>query len=256
MNQLLIPVDFSSAAGTAISYASQIASSLGVQRLVLLYCLPISNNIGLHDARQDGYPPAIEDLLKDFYNEYARDPSIEVEFLVQSGSVIENVVSLSKGCELIIMSSSKVGTQIRGWMGSSSFYIASVAHCPVLILPPSVGFVNWESIWHIQQKDDESTIVAEKAKQLNIDLGKITTKSLRQETFSSLLWRLIVVYNKEPAEDVRQSILEACQQEKIDLLLLVSAEKSSFQRFLKDEVIQIIFQFEIPILILQRPTRE
>lgn len=256
MNQLLIPVDLSADTGTALRYASQIAEPLGIERLVLLYCPPVSEKIQLPDTGPEEPLTDAQDLLKVFYHEYVEAPSVDVEFRVEPGSVIENVIAQSEKCKLMIMSSSKVGTQIRGWMGSNAFYIASAAHCPVLVLPPLIEYVHWERIWHIQQKEDELVMVQERLKQLNIDTGKITTKSFKQRTYSSLLWRLIVAYDKTLAEDIRHSILEACQQEKIDLLLLVSDRKTSFQRFLKEEVIQIILQFEIPILILQRPPSE
>ena len=61
-------------------------------------------------------------------------------------------------------------------------------------------------------------------------------------------------YIKKPNEEFRNSIVETLRHEKIDLMILIRHSQNSFQKFVSASDMQIIFQFGIPVLILQSKT--
>ena len=90
---------------------------------------------------------------------------------------------------------------------------------------------------------------------MKIDSSSLVSKSLQQETFTSAFWRNIVNYTKDHDAGSLKKISESFSNEHIDLLIFVNHKKGVFEKFLKDDVFQIMSQFDIPILVLQSKKR-
>ncbi|MFT5765290.1 MAG: hypothetical protein ACI8X3_002727, partial [Saprospiraceae bacterium] len=170
--------------------------------------------------------------------------------------VLEQVIQLSINYQLILLNYKKSGSSINRWFGGRSTAIASLAFCPVVMVPISAKYSSWDCIWHIKRKDNEDKIIDPWIKKLAINPLAIQPKFLEQQTFISLIWKSMVAYIKKPQETIRQTIIEAAPSQEINLILLVSHQKDSFQRFIQNEAIQILFEFGIPVMIFQAKTSD
>lgn len=254
MKRILVPVNFSNSAGTSLRYAASLSRHLGLG-LTLLHCYPIHAYNRPYDFGKKDYAAGIRKMLKDFSKEHLGELHDNIGFLAQTGPVSEKIAQISHQYQIIILSGKKFSSNVSRWLGSKSSYIASKAQCPVLIIPSSlVHFpkeLTWEKIWHIKRKENETAIIEKALPKLKINPDGVETKSLQQTTFKSAFWKVLVSYVQSPKAEVQPSIIEAREKESIDLFLLVSHGKDSFETFVRNEAFQIIFKFDIPVLIIQ-----
>jgi nucleotide-binding universal stress UspA family protein len=203
-----------------------------------------------YEFGEQDYDNGIRDMLTRFYQEYVDDNITTVRFMARAGEVAEKVCFISPNYELIVLSSNEIKPDRRQWMGSHTSMITSTSKCPVLVVPAFAKYRVWDKIWHIERQKNESTTLKKFSVNLKINLSLIATKSFDQSSFTSTLWRSIVSFIKTPKEDLRQAILETAASDQIDLIILVSHFQAAFHKFVNDSAIQIIFQFEIPVLVL------
>ena len=250
MKRILVPIDFSPTSVNSLKYAQHLSESVGMS-LSLLHCYPVREYSRPYDFGKKGYRTGIREMLIDFYKTHLNKDIKAVRLLIKKGSLLDTVALISSQYDIIVLGSKNFGSRLQRWMGCRSSYIASTAKCPVIIKPSSVDYHKWNKIWHINRKENESFIVQRYLKKLAINPELIEVKSLQQSTFKSALWQSVVSYAKAPKAELREKILEANPDEKIDLMILVSHGKDNFQKFLKDDALHIIFQFNIPVLIFQ-----
>ena len=255
MNRVLVPVDFSANSANTLKYAHQLAIDKGMQ-LSLLYCFPNEEYSRKYDFSDIDYAEGIRDMLQAFYQEHIIDQKGSPDFIALKGSVVENIIQISISYKLILLGYKNFSTSINRWFGSRSIAIASLAYCPVIMVPPSTVYAPWNNIWHIKRKNNESRIIEMGLKDLTINPSVIQAKLLEQSTFTSLIWKSMVAYIKKPKESLRKVIIEAAPSEAINLIMLVSHQKESFQNFVHNEAIQILFEFGIPVMIFQAKSRD
>lgn len=250
MKRILVPINFSVPSGNALQYAHHLADHLGLG-LSLVHCYSAQEYSRPYNFGKKDYHTGIREMLKEFYHELVKEPGKEPRYLAKMGSVVEQVATMSCDFQMTILSSNTPGGKLIRWMGSRTSSIASMAQCPVMIIPPDTKYEPWNKIWHIDRNPNETPIIEKRLKRVKIDPALVEHKSLHQTTFTSVLWQSIVSYVKTPKADLLEAIKEASKQEKIDLIILVSHQKNSFRKFVNHDAFQAIFQYNIPVLIFQ-----
>ena len=250
MSRILVPIDFSESSSNSLRYAYSLSKYLGMH-LSLIHCYPQQEYNRPYDFKKKDYSAGIKEMLLAFCKEHIDAQTDNIRFFTQAGSVSKIVVALSRQYKLVVMSGNKYDSKIKRWMGSRVSYITSMAQCPVLIIPPAAGFDAWNKIWHIKRKEVETDIIEKYFPDLKINEATIKVKSFKQTSSRSAFWQSVITYIKKPNETLNQAILEASESEQIDLMMLVSHGRGSFQKFLKDDAMQVIFQFNIPVLIFR-----
>lgn len=250
MSRILVPVDFSENSGNALHYAVELAKTFNKQ-LSVLHCYPEKVFSRPYNFGKQPYREGIIEKLEHFVTDHIGEKPARMRLLAKAGGVVDSITMLSKGYDLVLLSSNHFNTRLERWMGSRSSYIASAAHCPVLIISRSTQYRPWNTIWHIRKQESEKLIVEKAIKQIPIPKEKVVCKTFNQTTFSSVLWQSIVAYEQTHTAALKQKILNICQNEKLDLIIFVSEEKSTFQKLINDDAIHLIFQFNIPVLVVQ-----
>ncbi|MFT4667762.1 MAG: nucleotide-binding universal stress UspA family protein [Polaribacter sp.] len=250
MNRILVPIDFSDASANALIYANDYALEKGMH-LTLLYCYPRDDQNRMYDFGKEDYDDGIQNMLIEFYKIHIGGVRDKIKFLARMGSVVDKLILISSKYSLIIISGNPFNSTFQRWIGSKSSGIASNAKCPVLIIPTIALYDTWVNIWHFKRKENESAVIKFWMEKENIDFSLVKVKTLKQNTFTSIIWESIVKYVHAPTEETRQLILNENLSNKIDLIILVSHTTNSFQLFLNDAAIQIMFEFGIPVMICQ-----
>lgn len=257
MKRILVPVSFSETSKNALVHAFAIAKEFSA-KLTLLHCSPTFEYARKFDFGDEDYETGIREKLTEFYNNCVHNGRDYLHSRIACfGSVSDFSYRNGPEFDLLVMSR-KIGfqSQSNSWFGDKLSTISARALCPVLITstqPHGFSFQKAINIWHIQKSKSETELVQDMVQSLGIDSKLVLTKSLQQESFISLFWQNIVAYSENHDQDLLKEISRSFDQEKIDLLIVVNNRQGMFEKFLKDDVFQIISQFDIPILILQTP---
>lgn len=257
MKRILVPVSFSETSKNALVHAFSIAKEFRA-KLTLLHCSPTYEYARVFDFGDEDYETGIREKLSEFYKACVENGD---DYLYSRIACFGSVSDYShrKGPEFdLLVMSRKIGFQSNSnaWFGDKLYTISTEALCPVLITstqPHGFSFQNAINIWNIQKSISETGPVHDLVQSLGIDSKLVLTKSIHQKSFISLFWQKIVAYSENHDKNLLKEISQSFDQEKIDLLIVVNNRQGIFEKFLKDDVFQIISQFDIPILILQTP---
>lgn len=246
MNRILVPVNFSTACENTLRFAHDMANTLGVG-IDLLYCFPVRAYNRIYDFGKQEYSLGIKEMLSRFFQDNLPNSQLTPDLYAKPGSVVENIAAMSAEYQLVLISSSTFSEKAKKWLGSRASGIASTAHCPVLIVPPTAHYRNWEKIWHIKRRD--KVVLTHKLNKLKIPPKLVQEKTLQQKTFTSAIWQKIVAYSNKPKESLPQAVKTNEFEEEVHLIILVCHQKESFLQFLRADAMQFIFQFPVPVLI-------
>lgn len=252
MKRILVPIDFSNSSRNALKYAVELSQFLDA-KLALIHCYPTELFSRKYDFEEVPYAFGIKNKLRAFFKEISDDDISQVRFLAKEGSIARHIIELSEASLLIVISGNKTDSVLYRFFGKRSSTISSEAKCSVLLVPPTVNFQDWEAIWHIKRKENESLILASHLPILNINPLFIHEKTFHQKKFISSFWNMISSsWTKEEIDPAFELLIkEAKSEEKIDLLILVNHQKNTFQKFLDEAAKHILFKNEIVVLIIQ-----
>tara|TARA_R110001606_G_scaffold58640_3_gene140147 strand:+ start:1340 stop:2116 length:777 start_codon:yes stop_codon:yes gene_type:complete len=255
MKNILLPISFSETSKNALHYANLIAKEFGAS-ISLIHCYSGYDYNREYDFGALDYDQGIKQMLIDFYKKNIEKKDHQpFKVIACEGAVSDNISKISHKYELLILSR-RTGYPSKSNVTFSDklFFLTTTSPCPVLLLPSKrdvFSFSKLKNIWHIQRKDVEMDVIKPQLLKFNIDSNLVTSKSLKQETFTSAFWKNIVNYKKSKDGSQLKKIYEAYASEHIDLLILVNHRTGLFEKFLKNDTFQILSQFDIPILILQ-----
>lgn len=251
MNKILVPINFSAGSANALKYANRLAEILE-KDLTLFYCYAVQNFNRKFDFGRQEYGEGVREMLSNFYQKtLGVTPSSTTKFITRAGFVGEEIIQISKDYDLLVINTNYFKSGFKRWMESRASAIASTAKCPVLITSSSTYFRPWKNVWHLKRKDNESTIVQQYIATLPNKQPIIKEKNFEQKAFISPLWQAMVSFKGHPDKKLLAAVEENLKTEKIDLLILVSHQKDTFQQFLSSDLMQLIFHVQIPILVIQ-----
>lgn len=250
MKKILIPISFSKASANSLQHAYELDPEA---QLTLLHCYPVQSYSRRYDFGQQDYNAGIKEKLARFYAQHLEQASGKVKFLSRVGAVSDVVRQISGQYDLMVMSRKAHPKRKSGYFSEKQLFIIARATCPVLILPVNetpFQFNTCQHIWHIQRRDNEGEIVAKGISRLGIQVGRMETKSITQQSFLSAFWKNLMAYESTHDRKLLNAIDQAHETEPIDLIVLVDHEQSVFINFLKSDTIRIFCKYEIPILAL------
>lgn len=251
MDKILVPINFSAGSANALKYAVRLAAVVE-KDLTLFYCYAVQGFNRKFDFGKQEYGEGVREMLSNFYQEtIGSNPSVTTKFITRAGYVGEQIIQISKDYDLLVINTNYFKSGFKRWMESRASAIASTAQCPVLITSSSTYFSSWKNVWHLKRKDNESAIIQEYIENLANKQPIIKEKSFEQKAFVSPLWQAMIAFKAHPDKKLLAAVKENLKSEKIDLLILVSHRKETFQHFLSSDLMQLVFHAQIPVLVLQ-----
>ncbi len=252
IDRILVPIDFGSTTKDVLRYAASLHDRFG-SKLTLLHCYDDRVYNRKYDFGHKPYQIGIVDMLAGLASELALPGLTEAKYLAVPGSAVETIAKLSARYQLIVQVGHRYGSTWQRFLGSHTSYIASTAKCPVLIIPPDTEYRPWLNVWHINRGANEAEIIERFLDSFGIEKEALQVKSFQQQEFTSSFWRSAVNYVTNPSSRIKRFLEQSFEEDPIDLMLLVSHDRALFQKFLKDELKQVIFSFGVPLLIFQAP---
>ena len=252
MKKILIPVSFSKSSENSLRHAALLYEEVV---LTLLNVYPVKKYSRKYNFGKEKYSVGIRGMLRNFYNLNVKEPRPRAIFLAHSGTTSQSVDQISSQYDLMVLSRKAHPSKKNGYFTNKKLFIATHAHCPVLIMPftkTNFKLEDCNHVWHIQRKKSESKVVSKGMTKLRIKPEKMEVKSLQQTNFISSFWENIVAYENSHDEKLLRKIDEAHDSELIDLIVLVDNEQSIFTKFFKSDVIHLFCKYGIPILIFRK----
>ena len=150
LKHVLVPLDTSALAETALPYAQEIIEENG--QITLLLVLDTAKHEILAPSLDFQLDPSVADALEKQNKEmrkHAQDyldrvtatienKSLKIETVLQSGNPAEEIANLAKvsGVDAIVMSTHG-RTGLSSWLlGSVTQKVIGIATCPVFVIPP------------------------------------------------------------------------------------------------------------------------
>jgi len=143
--QILIPLDGSTLAETALPYAKQIIEE--ADKIILLMVIDqisrgdpsFNRHMILSDQQEDALRKLGEDYLAQTATQFASS-KLKIETMVVQGSPVDVIVDIAKSSSIdaIVMSTHGRAGLSRWLLGNLTQKVLSVAPCPVLVIPREI----------------------------------------------------------------------------------------------------------------------
>lgn len=242
MKRILLSVDFTPEAGHTLQYIDLLAQQMK-WKVDLLHCFSPQPYNRAYEFENKDYATGIQEMLLDFHKTYGKVGRKGSQYIAMPGSVVEVMGTLKTKYGLLAIGGSKADQDAQV-LGGRAISVAASVNCPVLIVPPTTNFQRWEKVWYIKRTDHTLDRMADRLQFLGIAAPRVQEKTFTQKTYYSSLWERIV------KRSTKQTDWEKPVDETIHLILLVRDQKQPFMNFLRGEAMEILYGYQIPLLVL------
>ncbi|RMG83898.1 MAG: universal stress protein [Bacteroidetes bacterium] len=280
MKKILVPVDFSENSKMAFQFARELARRFRVS-LDLVHCYLPEIDAASPFLQRD--PEALlkakMDQLKHFQNQPPNEgggvaTQIEANLILRPGYPGEEIVSMSRDYDLIVMGTTGVSNPMRELFGSVSSEVALHADCAVMLVPPGVTFRGFNNILFASHYDSVVPMVLYEIREWagffrsNIHFVHVRPKD-STEPFDELEERIFkaLFEEKEPefafymtevaADSVVDGLNAYADKNNIDLVVMVHPRRGFFESiFHKSQTKALALNARRPLLVFHASGRK
>jgi len=153
MRKILIPTDFSHSSKNAFHYALQLygntASTFEVVHIYHTSFDPsqptvLDFSLGIDKIKKENIDRFIEDIPQPILNDLGNKP--EIKGSVVMGFAAEQLITMSKTYDVIIMGTTGSHKLADKLFGTISLEVSRKAHCPVFLIPDNSKFISFKNI--------------------------------------------------------------------------------------------------------------
>lgn len=282
MPRILFPTDFSDAANNAFMYALRVADRLNADLLALhVYHVPVIKKASLPHTLLEFYEHIESEEFKDFQDHLpilhdiaAKDNRSHVPLrsaLVKSEHAVKAITKTAQEeeADMIIMGTKGATGLKEIFIGSVAGEVMELANIPVLAVPQDARFDGQidkiavttefkdEEIAAIRRVVDFAAHFEASVSCINVDLAHTESFLNRTETFKQ---QLDIDYQKFDIQildgtSIRAAISGFMEDEKIDILAMVTHRRSFFQELFRfSRAKEMAYHLRTPILSIQSHT--
>ena len=272
---ILVPVDFSEESMHAVQFASVVAKSLNLDITLTHIHAPIYDPVtgGACDVLlEHEQQTALHDLAMKMTreNKEAGIP-VSVDVHIESGDPATNLIQLSSSdqFEMIIMSTKGKSSFFRNFFGSISSRVSRHSHKPVMIIPP-MAKVSFPNNWlvgfdeaFLESPLPEKMLEYHSKYNIGMDFthvhhGRYAIESKLLDTFINRIHYFpngqaplgYTIIDDQPNQPVEEVLLRKLKQDKCDLLVLFSQDRTFIESIQHSSVIRkALVQTDIPVLV-------
>lgn len=277
MNKILFPTDFSDAAQNAFIYALHLADKFGAEIVTLhAYELPQVNDLELtpslrnfydnmdlyeFESYRDAIPPLVETAKAHGFEH------IQLQHVLRQGdpeSVILEV-AVNDAVDLIIMGTTGARGLKEIFLGSTTGEVMENACCPVLAVPEHSQFDGQlDNIAFTTSFTEEEQLTLHQLQKmfapfdpvihcLNVDLSHTAEYTHRMTDFAApFAGQSKLEFQVLDGNDIYQVITEYMDQNKVDLLAMVTHQRNFLQElFHFSRTKQMAYHSHTPVLALK-----
>lgn len=278
MKLIIAPTDFSPISDNAIKYATDMASAMGTNlMLVNVYQLPISfSEVPLVTISLDEIRKISEEKLAELKHNIETITAGKIKIYTESrlGDVSEEITKLTETLNPfgIVMGTRGTTGAGRFFMGSNSIAVISKVGVPVFIIPPGVRFKPFKKVGlatDLREVVDHTPVakIREFVQFFNAELHVLNvdyhrkhfTPSTPEETLNmdSLLAGMNPLYDFIENKDIDEGLNDFAERNDLDLVITLPKKHSMLERFFeKSTTRELIHESHIPIMCIHRKVKE
>jgi nucleotide-binding universal stress UspA family protein len=268
MKTILFPTDFSQASVEAVNIAADLARLL-TARIIFLYAVRSFADRDKFIAtaafnNEDQAAQALKKLAARFSGE------IPCEYLVRTGSVADEIASVAKETKaaLLVMNTSGAGEipDTLAILNSTTTELISRKICPVLAIPAGVTLTSFKKIVLATDREPIDapvlTLIADLARQSRAEVILLTVFSEenvpgddlpdnKNTTVEQVFTGIPYSVHALQSDDVISSIQQFAEDQRADLVTVVSRKRGLFDLLFRESVSQkLALHSRIPLLVL------
>jgi len=204
MKTILVPTDFSKAAGNASEYAVNLAKAIKANVLLFhVYHVPILvSEVPVMVITPDELQKENEAQLKKEAAHLKKLSGVEVKYMAKMGMAVDEILEEEKNADIIVMGMHGASKLSEVLMGSITTATLRKAKIPVLVIPEKVEYKNPEKIVFACDYDPRTDVHA-------LDILKALMK-----TFDSKIY-VVNVKQKKESVSVEEAIAGAKLESKL-----------------------------------------
>lgn len=268
MKTILVPTDFSKAAGNAAEYAAHFAKDVNAKILLLhAYHVPVAVSetpvivISQEELQKDN-----ESRLKKEATHLKKIAGVEVSYKAKMGFAVDEILEEEKNATLIVMGMQGASKLSEVLMGSITTSTLRKTKAPVLVIPENVKYKKPEKIVFACDYDpttDVHTLDALKAL-MKTFASKVYVVNVKQKKESVTVDEAVAGVNLEnklsdvqhvyyfpEKEDLVEGINEFVENKKADMVAIIPHRYSLLERlFHKSISKKMAFHTHVPMLAL------
>jgi nucleotide-binding universal stress UspA family protein len=269
MYKILVPTDFSPAAGVAVKFAFELSKNFNEAELTIFHTIEVSDvGSGVVHEVEDILIKEAEAELKSTAKMIAGNTTtgVHVQYDLVMGSFSEEIKKKCRGKEadLIIMGTKGAGGIEKIMLGSNATRVMEeTTECPVLVIPENTPISPIKRIVYASDLEglkDEAAIVIAFAKLLNahVDILHITENKEELQDIDPIkkAYELVlqhnysaISFNQAYSLDILEGIESYVHETKAGMVAMFSRRKSFFERlFDKSYTREMAFHTHTPLL--------
>lgn len=268
MKTILVPTDFSKAAGNAAEYAVMLAKEIKAKVLLLhVYHVPVpASEISIMTINPDQLQKEKTALLEKEAAHLKKRSGVEVKFEAKMGFAVDEILIEEKNAGLIIMGMKGAGKLREALIGSVTTSTLRKSKIPVLVIPENAKYKKPEKVVFACDYDprtDVHTLDALKAL-MKTFASKVYVVNVKHKKESATVDEAVAgvrlennlndvehVYYFPEKEDLVEGINKFVDDKKIDIVAIIPHRYSLLERlFHKSISKKMAFHTHVPMLAL------
>lgn len=281
VKNILLPTDYSEAAGNSLQYAIRLAQESGKAKLFVLssYQVPATGPVtgpmaGLGTAYASNHAILIQQMqaqvnsqMQALEEQYLQPSGLEYECIVKFGSTMDSINELVKSgpIDLVVMANEKAG-KLERLLGNLPIYALEHSKAPLLLVPDKAVYRPLRKMaFATDLKAYEREAVLEQLRYLtdffgaelivlNVQTGQeeLTGEELQElehlrQEFQGMDYQLELV----ESEDAEEGILDFVEQEEVDILVAIPRQHGFFEGIFHSSITKkLALHSHIPLLAI------
>lgn len=259
--EIIIPVDYSDYSVFSVKYGQQLAEQLDAQVKALHVYRPKLSPQTL-DIDTLAESKEMLNILVDKINDNA-DKAYQVEGVHREGFAGEVIMDEAKNAEIILMSNTGAGNNIKRFLGSVSSEVIQQVDCPVFLVPKNAKFEQIKSLLYAYDEmpnEDSISKISDLAQCCNATIEMVHVASADEEVSNDALvallennghdisFKLTTIHSPD---SIAKTLTSHAQNSGHQLLVLDKRKHNFFDRLFGSSVlVDLKEMIDIPIVII------
>ena len=266
MRKILIPTDFSHSSKNAFHYALQLYGNT-VSRFDVVHIYHTSFDpsqptvldfsLGIDKIKKENIDRFIEDVPQPILNDLADKPDINGKVIM--GFAAEQLISLSKEYDVIIMGTTGSHKLADKIFGTISLEVSRKAHCPVFLIPDNSKYISFKNIVYACDFEGVSPLILDKivnfAQRFDAQVHFIhVSQSESKLDISTSIQQLSypITYSTETiqADSVSEGLNNFVEDHNVELLIMATKKRNFWEQIIHRSITKkMAINSNVPLLV-------
>jgi nucleotide-binding universal stress UspA family protein len=267
-SRILVPIDFSENSAVSLRYALDLAAFVGAPsvKVIHVFTPSVATGDAITMSPVGELMAQREEDLKNFVEDAPTYAGVTQSAELLIGFAADKIVEVAEHADLIVMGSTGEADLLEQVFGSVSSSVAQRSPCPVLLVPKSGDFHDYENVLYasnnlslsrraVLRLMDFNELFRARVHFVHVNDEEGIHEGQREKLFAPLFANPDPEFSFEikevNADSVQEGLVEYLQNHPIDLAIMVTKHRGFWERlFHRSETRQMVLHPQTPLLIM------